>query len=183
MGTRSGNEWQFDHGTQYFTGRHPDFRAGVNYWVRARVAAPWTPRITVLGGGAGHRADPTVERFVGLPQMTAPARLMAEALDLATHTTIVQVQRRVDASQLQSAERGWLDQRFDAVLFSVPAPQVVPLLLQPFPQLAALAASAIMRSCWALMLRFEAPVGLPLDAAFVDGNALSCRVRQQQAGA
>lgn len=172
MSTRRGNTWQCDHGTQYFTARHPDFRAEVNRWVRAGVAATWTPRIAVLGGGGGHRADPTVERFVGLPQMTAPARLMAKTLDLATHTTIVQVQRRVDGWQLQSAERGWLDQRFDAVLFSVPAPQGVPLLLQPSPQLAALAASAIMRGCWALMLRFEAPVGLPFDAAFVNGNAL-----------
>jgi predicted NAD/FAD-dependent oxidoreductase len=173
MSTRRGDGWQCDHGAQYFTARHPDFRAEVSRWVQIGVAAPWKARIAVLGGAEGHRADSTVERFVGLPQMTAPARRIAETLDLATHTTIVQLDRRADGWQLKSAEHGWLEQRFDAVLFAVPAPQVVPLLLQPSPQLAALAASAIMRGCLALMLRFGLPVELPFDAAFVNGNALS----------
>jgi len=172
MSTRRGDDWQCDHGAQYFTARHPDFRDEVNRWLQAGAAARWTPRLQVLGGAAGHATDPTVERFVGLPRMTAPARLMAETLDLATQTTVVHVQRRVDGWQVQSAEHGWLDQRFDAVLLAVPAPQVVPLLRQPSPQLAALAASAIMRGCWALMLRFQARVELPFDAAFVNDNAL-----------
>lgn len=173
MSTRRGDGWQCDHGTQYFTARHPDFRAEVDRWIQAGVAAQWAPRIAVLGGDAGHRADPTIARFVGLPRMTAPARLMAEALAVHTRTTIVQVQRRVDGWQLQSAEHGWLDQRFDAVLCAVPAPQVIPLLRQSSPQLAALAASAIMRGCWALMLRFDNTVELPFDAAFVNASALS----------
>lgn len=172
MSTRRGDDWQCDHGAQYFTARHPDFRAEVNRWLHADAAAPWRPRLQVLGGAEGHATDPTVERFVGLPRMTAPARLMAETLALSTQTTIVQVQRRVDGWQLQSAELGWLDQRFDAVLLAVPAPQVVPLLQQASPHLAALAASAIMRGCWALMLRFHAQVELPFDAAFVNNDAL-----------
>jgi renalase len=38
--------------------------------------------------------------------------------------------------------------------------------------LAALASSAVMRGCWALMLRFAAPVDLPFDAAFVNQGPL-----------
>lgn len=172
MSTRRGDDWQCDHGAQYFTARHPDFRAEVNRWLQAGAAAVWTPRLQVLGGGAGHATDPAVERFVGLPRMSAPTRLMAETLALSAQTTIVQVQRRVDGWQLQSSERGWLDQRFDAVLLAVPAPQVVPLLQEVSPQLAALAASANMRGCWALILRFLAPVELSFDAAFVNEGAL-----------
>ena len=172
MSTRRGDDWQCDHGAQYFTARQPDFRGEVNRWLQAGTAAPWTPRLQVLGGAAGHVADPLVERFVGLPRMTAPARLMAETLALTTQTTIVQVKHRVDGWQLQTAEHGWLDQRFDAVLLAVPAPRVVPLLEQASPQLAGLAASATMRGCWALMLRFHARVELPFDAAFVNKDAL-----------
>jgi hypothetical protein len=172
MSTRRGDDWQRDHGAQYFTARHPDFRAEVDRWLQAGAAAPWTPRLQVLGGPAGRAIDPTVARFVGLPRMTAPARLMAETLALTTRTTIVQAQRRADGWQLRSAEHGWLDQRFDAVLLAVPAPQVVPLLQHASPQLAALAASAVMRGCWALMLRFHARVELPFDAAFVNEGAL-----------
>lgn len=172
MSTRRSDDWQCDHGAQYFTARHPEFRAEVNGWLQAGAAARWTPRLQVLGGAAGHAADRAVERFVGLPRMTAPARVMAETLALTTQTTIVQVQRHVDGWQLRSAEHGWLEQRFAAVLLAVPAPQAAPLLQPLSPELAALAASAIMRGCWALMLRYSAPVELPFDAAFVNQGPL-----------
>jgi hypothetical protein len=104
--------------------------------------------------------------------MTAPARLIAETLAVTSETTIVGVERRADGWQLQSAEHGWLDQHFAAVLLAVPAPQVVPLLQHASTQLAAVAARATMRGCWALMLRFDARVELPFDAAFVNEGAL-----------
>lgn len=172
MSTRRGGDWHCDHGAQYFTARHPDFRAEVDRWLQAGVAAPWTPQLQVLGGAAGHVTDSAVERFVGLPRMTAPARFMADTLDLTTQTTIAQLKRRVDGWQLQSAEHGWLDQRFDAVLLAIPATQAAPLLEQLSPELAAIAGSATMRGCWALMLRFSAPVELPFDAAFVNQGPL-----------
>ena len=45
MSTRRGNGWQCDHGAQYFTARHPDFRAEVARWQRAGVAGLWNPRL------------------------------------------------------------------------------------------------------------------------------------------
>ena len=50
MSTRRGNGWQCDHGAQYFTARHPDFRAEVARWQRAGVAGLWTPKLQVFGG-------------------------------------------------------------------------------------------------------------------------------------
>ncbi len=172
LSTRRGEDWQCDHGAQYFTARDADFRAEVNRWVDAGVAAVWTPRLQVLGDESLHAPDLAIERFVGLPRMTAPARFMADTLDVKTQCTIAQFERRADGWGLRSAEHGWLAQRFDAVLLAVPAPQSVPLLEQPAPELAALAASATMRGCWALMLRFSAPLELPFDAAFVNGGPL-----------
>jgi predicted NAD/FAD-dependent oxidoreductase len=48
----------------------------------------------------------------------------------------------------------------------------VTLLKQPAPELAALAGSATMRGCWALMLRFPAEIDLSFDAAFVNEGPL-----------
>jgi predicted NAD/FAD-dependent oxidoreductase len=45
-------------------------------------------------------------------------------------------------------------------------------LPQLTPDLVALAGRAVMRACWALMLRFGAPVDLPFDAAFVNQGPL-----------
>ncbi len=172
MSTRRGENWQCDHGAQYFTARHPDFRAEVARWIEAGAAALWTPRLQVLGDASLHAPDAALERYVGLPRMTAPARLMAETLALEPQTTLRQIERREQRWHLRSAEHGWLDRPFDALVLAVPAPQAVPLLQQPAPELATLAAGANMRGCWALMLRFDGPVDLPFDAAFVNDGPL-----------
>ena len=168
MSTRRGDGWQCDHGAQYFTARHADFRAEVARWQAAGVAALWTPKLCVYDGVSYVNTASTVERFVGTPRMTAPAHFLADALTIRNATTIQQLQRDNNRWQLLSAEHGLIDAHFDAVLLAVPAPQVVPLLRLPAPALAELAGSARMRGCWALMLRFAAPVALPFDAAFVN---------------
>ena len=172
MSTRRGEDWQCDHGAQYFTARHPDFRAEVERWVRAGVAATWVPRLQVLGGASARVPDATLQRFVGVPAMTTPARHLARALSVATETTITQLQRVADGWQLSTAERGRVVDRFDAVLLATPAPQAAALLRHPAPALAARAGSVNMRGSWALMLRFAAPVELPFDGAFVNDGPL-----------
>ena len=172
MSTRRGDDWQCDHGAQYFTARHPAFVAELTRWIQAGVAQQWNPRLRVLGGASSRSPDPAVERFVGFPQMTAPARYMADALTVSPQTHVLELKRGQEGWQLRSAEHGWLTQSFDAVLVAVPAPQAVTLLEQPAPELAAFAGSATMRGCWALMLRFPAEVDLPFDAAFVNEGPL-----------
>ena len=172
MSTRREDDWQCDHGAQYFTARDPAFRAEVARWQHAGVAGLWTPRLQVLGTPSLHNTDPNVERFVGIPRMTAPARLLADALLLERHITVEKLQREVDSWRLISVEQGLLADRFDAVLLAIPAPQTVPLLNELAPELASLARSATMRGCWALMLRFAASVDLPFDAAFVNEGPL-----------
>lgn len=172
MSTRRGDDWQGDHGAQYFTARNPDFRAEIERWQQAGAAALWTPRLQVIGKPGGREVDPHTERFVGTPQMTSPARLLAASLDLQTQTTIGSLQREASGWRLASVEEGLLDGHFDAVVLALPAPQAGPLALAVAPALAALAESATMRGCWVLMLRFEAPLALPFDAAFVNHGPL-----------
>ena len=172
MSTFRDESWQCDHGAQYFTAHDPLFRAEVARWQRAGVAAIWAPRMQVLGGASDHQTDPAAQRFVGTPRMTAPGRLLADALTLTTQALIEQLVWQVDGWQLFSEEEGGMRERFDAVVLAVPAPQAVPLLRPLAPQLATLAAGANMRGCWALMLHFMQPVALQFDAAFVNDGPL-----------
>jgi len=172
MSTRRGDDWQCDHGAPYFTARHPDFRAEVARWQQAGVAGLWVPRLQLLGEQPLRDPDHSLDRFVGVPRMTAPAHFLAKDLALTPHSTIQQVQRRADGWHLLSAEQGWLDTSFDSVLVALPAPQAAPLLQECAPALAAVAVSANMRGCWALMLRFAAALELPFDAAFVNQSPL-----------
>lgn len=172
MSTRRVDTWQCDHGAQYFTARDAAFRAEVDRWVAAGVAAPWQPRLAVFGPRPAAESSEPTERFVGTPRMTSPAGFLAQDLDVQLQTTVTALVRQSAGWQLQTAEHGVLDAVFDAVLLAVPSPQAVPLLQGPAPDLAALAASARMRGSWALMLRYDAPLALPFDAAFVNEGPL-----------
>ena len=104
--------------------------------------------------------------------MTAPARLLADGLDLRLQTTVTALQRYDHGWELATAERGVLPEAFDGVLLAVPAPQAVPLLQPVSAELAALGVGARMQACWALMLRFVAALALEFDAAFVNHGPL-----------
>ncbi|WP_300435346.1 NAD(P)-binding protein [Zoogloea sp.] len=172
MSTRRGDGWQCDHGAQYFTARDPGFRAEVARWQAAGVAGVWPARLAVFNEADGQRSETRLERFVGVPRMTAPARFLADTLPLTAQTTITRLERTPAGWQITSAEHGQLPGHFDAVLLAVPAPQAVPLLEAVAPDLAAIAAGAVMRGSWALMLRYDAPVALSFDAAFVNCGPL-----------
>jgi renalase len=165
--------WQCDHGAQYFTARDAGFRAELQRWQQAGAAALWTPRLKVIGAAEQHRREAGLERFVGVPRMTAPARLLAAELALSTGCTITGLQRSPEGWRLHSAEQGELAPCFDAVLLALPAPQAGALLrASDQHELAALTDGARMRGCWALMLRYSAPLDLPFDAAFVNQGPL-----------
>lgn len=163
----------FDHGAQYFTARDPAFVAEVARWQQAGVAALWAPRIAVLNDPSSSPRQPgPIDRFVGTPRMTAPAQWLAASLNVSLGLTIQRLHCAGPHWQLACAEQGLLDTRFDAVLLALPAPQAQPLAAAVAPALAAVAASAHMRGCWALMLQFGGPVDLPFDAAFVNSGPL-----------
>ncbi|GAB3253028.1 NAD(P)/FAD-dependent oxidoreductase [Chitinimonas naiadis] len=172
MSTRRGDDWQCDHGAQYFTARDPAFHAEVARWQTAGAAGIWRPRLIAIDAEARRPVEGQVTRFVGTPRMTAPARLLAAGLDIATFQTIQRIAPVARGWQLYSKEAGLLDEVFDAVLLSVPAPQAVPLLVGIAPDLADVAGKVRMQPSWAMALQFEAPLGLSFDAAFVNQGPL-----------
>jgi renalase len=177
MSTRRGDDWACDHGAQYFTACNADFCAEVERWRAAGAAALWQPRLRVWDGSWLPEAAPGVERFVGVPRMTAPARLLASELTVQLSTTIERFEQSADGWHLFTTEHGLLPDRFAAVMLAVPAPQVLPLLKSATqedlaPELSAVARKATMRSCWALMLHYDAVPPLPFDAAFINRGPL-----------
>lgn len=171
MSTRRGDGWTCDHGAQYFTARDPGFRAEVARWQQAGVAALWSPRIVVIDAHGVREAGERTERFVGVPGMTALARLLAGNLRVQTGMTITGLRRDADGWRAVCAEQGELEARFDGVVLAVPAPQAAPLLAPVSPRLAA-ASRARMEGCWSVMLRFDQALDRPFDAAFVNDGPL-----------
>lgn len=177
MSTRLGDGWQCDHGAQYFTARDPEFYTEVMRWKKAGVAELWDARLQVTDGvtftDKNTLKDAQVARFVGVPHNTSPAKFLAESLVLKTNTTVQELELSSNSWRIKSAEYGWHEQCFDAVVLALPAPQVVPLLALPSPPLANIASAVKMRGCWALMLRFSTLLDLPFDGLFVNKAPLS----------
>ena len=172
MSTRRGDGWQCDHGAQYFRARDPLFQAEVAQWEHAGVVAAWEGRIVMHGATTEPSPDAHLKRYVGIPAMTAPARYAARLANLLTSHTIDRMVRSATGWQLTCAETGMLPAHFDGVVVATPAPQAAPLLAPIAADLAALARQTEMLPCWALMLRYDAPLDLPFDGAFICEGAL-----------
>ncbi len=172
MSTRRGDGWACDHGAQYFTARDPDFRAEVDRWCAAGVAAAWHPRLAVLGGTRSAASSSGTERFVGAPSMTAPVRHLTAAAQLHLSHTVDRITLEDAGWRLASREGGLSATSFDTLVLAVPAPQAVPLLQPLAPHLAELAGRARMRACWAAWVSLPTALDLPFDAAFVNEGPL-----------
>ncbi len=178
MSTRVSDNWQCDHGAQYFTARDPQFYAEVQRWVKAGVTELWQPKLQVYDGQNFTQKQATTARFVGVPRNTAPANFLAESLNVVTGFTVNQLQHLSHHSlpnlwQLSSVEQGLNDTLFNSVVLAIPAPQAAALLQQPDPELAKIAESLKMRGCWALMCQFKKRLNLPFDGLFVNDSLLS----------
>lgn len=147
MATKRAGSFRFDHGAQYFTARGPRFRALVETLTADEVVARW---------GEDH---------VGMPGMSAPARMLAPHATIVTECTV---------SSLTPGAHGWSvstieglaatdgNGEFAGVVVAVPAPQAVPLLKSAGCTWDG-AARATYAPCWALMLGFPARTTLSED--------------------
>lgn len=168
MATRTKEDGCWDHGAQYFTARSPEFRAQVQQWLDAGLVAPWREPIAVWDGEQ-LSVSRSRERYVGVPQMKSPLVNRAAGLDVFYHTQVTQVQRSELGWAIETNQSDW---RAPNLILALPAPQSQALLAAGSAA-HALAASAIMEPCWALLLDVERPLNLPFAAAFVNDGFLS----------
>ncbi len=150
MATRRVEHLQFDHGAQYFTVRDPDFRTVVSEWMAKGAVAEWSDG-----------------KFVGTPGMTAPARALADGIEIISAVEVTSLTKdggRWGLGDVKGAIPTPLNGRFSVVIVAVPGPQAIPLVRS-----AGLAVDAFMgvrmAPCWALLLNQARP--LPLHGSYL----------------
>lgn len=177
MSTRRTDRWQCDHGAQYFTARSAEFRQEVEHWIQAGAAAEWQATVISIGERPADLPEPgqsETRRFVGTPGMSAPARLMAEGLNIMNQCRVQTLQRHNGGWQLgfQQANGADATAHFDWVVCAIPAPQASELLAPIEPGLCTEIRGYGMQPCWAVMLICDKPLRTSFDAAFVNQSAL-----------
>ena len=172
MSTRRTDQWQADHGAQYFTAKSPAFESEVQAWCHKGWAAAWPGRIAKLDfskTSAPGKFEPTppTPRFVGTPRMTSIVAAMVAPLALSPQTTITGAQRVKGQWRLSSKEHGDLPEVFDALIWAIPRPQLAPFEWL-FPNSWQHTLNSIQFApCWAVMAGFDRPLDLPFDGLFV----------------
>jgi predicted NAD/FAD-dependent oxidoreductase len=168
--TRSRGNRHFDHGAQYFTGRDAGFLMQVESWAKLGVIAEWHPRLVSINADGIRGTTSPERRWVGVPGMSKLAESMLGGIDVRCSSRVIGLKRADGGWRLQLAD-GSTDGPYQALLCSLPAPQVGQLLRE-YP-LAASAGEVRFAPCWALMLEFDEPLDVAFDGAFVNMGPLS----------
>ncbi len=174
MATRRFDDFQFDHGAQFFTAKSGDFQHFLQPWIDAGVVARWDARFVEFDGGeiSGRwNWDEAYPHFVAVPGMSALGRALAESLDVVCATRVAGLAREADGWSLTD-DSGESLGRYDWVVSAIPAAQALVLLPPEFEYLDRVAASE-MPGCYSLMLGFDKPLPLDWDAALVKDSVIS----------
>ncbi len=168
--TRSRASSHYDHGAQYFTAREAAFVEQIARWQSAEIIAEWRPHLVSIDADGRREPSSPERRWVGVPGMNRLAASLLEGVDVRCGSRVEGVERRHGAWYLHLPD-GAQDGPYQALVCSVPAPQVLPLLGDS--ALARVADAVNFAPCWALMLEFAEPLRSGFDAAFVNVGPLS----------
>lgn len=168
MATRYAGEFEFDHGTQFFTARTPAFREFLQPLIDAGVVAVWRGRFAELRRDTitDVRAwDDSLPHYVGSPRMNSIGKSLARDLNIQLSSAVTRLDHDGAGWQLGGASGSTLG-RFDWVVLTAPAPQTANLAPR-HSALCAIADAAPMQACYALMLGCRKPPDLRWQAALV----------------
>lgn len=174
MATRYGGDFEFDHGTQFFTARSSEFRDYLEPLIEDGAVACWHARFAELDRDtvtASRDWDDAYPHYVGAPRMNSIGTYLADGLTVRQNTTVETLQRDGQTWRLADSDGNTLGS-FDWVLCTAPAAQTAALVPVESP-LHRMAGDAEMRACFALMLGFDERPTLPWQAALVRGADIS----------
>lgn len=166
-------QW-FDHGAQFFTARSPQFKQYLHSLIDEGSVADWQARFVEIDGNviqASRQWDDEFPHYVGVPDMAAIGRAMAQHQPVHFNTEIIELKRQQNSWQLRDRD-GQSHGPFDWVALTLPAPQTLTLLPETFSDYKEIAGTS-MKACYALMLSLKADPGLPFQAALVKNTDIS----------
>ncbi|WP_227269491.1 NAD(P)/FAD-dependent oxidoreductase [Roseobacter weihaiensis] len=171
MSTRRAEDFQFDHGAQYFTAHTAAFREFLTPFLADGTVARWSPELVDLTAGQASGRAWTAPRYVALPGMNALCKALAVDQKVWRSTRVAAIER-VGAAWSLIALDGERYGPYDWVLCTAPAEQSAQLMPVEFAESDALN-TARMQGCYSLMLGFADPLDTGWEAAVVRDSPLA----------
>lgn len=158
MSTRRADPFVFDHGAQYFTVETERFTRFLAPFLDSGLITSWPKDIARIGGARLSNK----EKWVASPAMNSLCKTLAGGVSVQTQVHIDHLERVRGTWTLVDKTGAQLGP-FDWVISSAPSVQTAALFPDEFSGRAALDKTE-MTGCFALMLGFEAPLGLSWTA-------------------
>jgi len=177
ISTRHGDGWIADHGAQYFTARDTRFIKELETWIKHKVVTQWNPRLKVYENNLWRNSTSKDKRYIGIPNMNSLGKYLAERLSIQFEKTITKIERQQNGWILHSSETGRIERAYDWLVLAIPANQVHSLAKDIHSEIEKITASASMKGCWTMMVRFQSQPQVDFDAAFINQEIISwvCR--------
>ena len=171
MSTRYADNFQFDHGAQFFTARSKSFQRFLKPFIEQDIVQEWRPKVVTLEHGyKPYKHDWFEPHYIASPKMNMLCKLLADEHNVRLKTQIIQLSQDSDdwfLTDINNVRHG----PFDWVISSAPAPQTKALLPQKFPGYDSFF-NTKMQGCYSLMLGFSEDLKLNWNAAKVKNSPI-----------
>ncbi len=174
MATRCRNNYQFDHGAQFFIAKTPAFKEFLQPFIQQDVVARWDARFVELTGNeVTYRWTWTdeVPHYVAASSMSTLGKAMAKDLPVQLGTHVNEIKKNGQQWQLTDSE-GKVLGSYEWVILAIPAKQVIELVPDEY-EFCKEVAEKNMTACYSLMLGFKEALPLEWDAALVKETDIS----------
>lgn len=170
MATRYAAPYFFDHGTQYFTARDPQFKAFLAPLMMQGVVAPWETKEVQFSQGKLVYDRPWFEpHYVAAPHMNGLCKALAQDIQVRAQVEMVTLtDRHHDGWELNDT-LGQSQGFFDIVLVTAPAVQTIHMLQHVLPELSTLPTPQ-MQGCYTVMVGMADPWPYAWGIARSDGD-------------
>lgn len=170
MATRYADNYEFDHGAQYFTAKSQAFQTFLKPYIEKAIVKDWQPKLVTINNDSIKSRISNNPSYVASPRMNALAKEMASELNIKGETQIERIEGASGNWNLydkQSNAHG----PYDLVVSAIPSHQAIMVLPNEVSYQSKLK-TVKMDACFSLMLGFEEAFNLGFDGAFVEDSCI-----------
>lgn len=170
LSTRYQDNYQFDHGAQYFRAYTDAFKTALDPLIKEGIVQPWQARCARLKGGTiidTVQWDSKTPHYVAVPKMNQLAKSLCTDFAIKLNTPIQSIQPAANNQWQLFDKTGQSVGHFDWVIISAPAPQTEQLMPEQFMHYDVLK-DIRLSGCFSLMLGLRKPLALAWESAFVE---------------
>lgn len=174
MATRRTDEFNFDHGTQYFTAKNSEFQALCRQMQNAGIIDLWNCTFAEIKGTKIERKYPfseTIPHFVATPQMNGFCKYLSKNLNVIVEVKIEKIIFENKKWKLIDANANKYND-FDILIVAIPSHQAVEILPQNFAYFHEIS-NVKMQGCFTLMIGLNKKIPMEFDAGIIKNSILS----------